>query len=542
MFIPDSANLALGDLDTLIHLGAGRCHELDAHLALHPKRLILIEADPETCEQLQARTAEHPHAEVINAAVAGQAGPVTLHRYNLPDANSLHPAEGLLKLFPGLKLREQLPTEALEPSTLLGPLGLDADREHLLVIDLPGEEMPVLEALLRSRDLRRFHHIHLYCGIEPLYQSSHSAEPVLEWLQAQCFSLIAKEDRQDPDQPCWILRLDQAKLQIRELQREIQAIKADNEARAKDQVALKSARDEQVKLVAERQKQLEKLAAERDSLIKEQAALKSARDEQGKLATERQKQLEKLVAERDSLVKEQAALKSARDEQGKLAAERQKQLEALGADKETLIKERAALQSARDEQASLAAEQLKQQTSAREQVEAKLEELTKTLEAAKAEADKHAKLAAQHKTEVDTQAKLAAERAEQLDRAEQAQSMLQRDNAIALRMQALRAADLKDLQQRHAEVVEQKDKQAMLLKQLTERLTVASSYLHQLEHMGESAGDKAGRQSESRVAITAQGAASPAVPATDRHHGTQAAAYTASTSAAPAGEAEHGQP
>lgn len=69
---------------------------------------------------------------------------------------------------------------------------------------------------------------------------------------------------------------------------------------------------------------------------------------------------------------------------------------------------------------------------------------------------------------------------EQLDEARSASS-------VALRMQALRDADLRDLQERYARVVEERDTQAALLQALTARLTEAESYLSQIGQDDESA-------------------------------------------------------
>ena len=84
-------------VDTVVHFGAGYCNELDAYLALKPQRIILVEADPLLAEILGKRTNQLPQVKVECAAVAGQPGPVNFHRYNLPDAGSIHAATGLFR-------------------------------------------------------------------------------------------------------------------------------------------------------------------------------------------------------------------------------------------------------------------------------------------------------------------------------------------------------------------------------------------------------------------------------------------------------------
>lgn len=172
----------LQPIDTLVHLGAGRCSELDDYLTLQPQRVLLVEADPQLAEALQKRTVDLSQVQVVCAAVAGQPGEVTLHRYNLPEANSLHSASGLLDLFPGLKVLERRQLQAIGPATLLEALDLKIEQENRLVIDLPGEELPALQALLQANQLHLFGQLQLHCGREPLYQGSQPAAWVLQWL------------------------------------------------------------------------------------------------------------------------------------------------------------------------------------------------------------------------------------------------------------------------------------------------------------------------------------------------------------------------
>ncbi|WP_040845358.1 hypothetical protein [Thiorhodococcus drewsii] len=458
-------------INTLIHLGAGPCQELEAHLALDPKRLILVEADPRQAEKLTALIQDDDHVSVRNLAIAATSGSVTFHRYNLPDAGSLHQATRLQALFPGLRFQQTLTMEAQDPCAFVDSLELNPDAEHLLIVDLPGEELAVLQALHEGSRLHGFRHLQLHCGHEPLYASGEGAGAILDWLSGQGFDVVACDESRDPDRPCWTLRLNPLKLDCLRFQERIQTLELDKHA-------LVEARDEQARLAAERQQQIETLTAEKDALAKSKATLTTARDEQMKLAAESQQRIEALTAEKDAFAKDKAALTTACDEQARLAAERQQRLEELTAEKDALAKNEAAFTIARDEQAKLAAER-QQRIEALSAEKAALAQEKTALASAR---DEQAKLAVNAKAEAEKQAKLAAERADQLAQRDEAYSALRRDNALALRIQMLRESDLRDLQQRYAEVIEKKDKQEILLKQLTERLTLASSYLNQLEH------------------------------------------------------------
>ena len=268
-------------MHTVIHLGSGLCRELDDYLAQAPRRVLLIEADPDTSEQLRRRTADQATVEVRCLALAARSGPATLHRYNLPEANSLHPAEGLQQLFPGLRLLETVELEARDVVGVIDALDLEADAEHLLVIELPGEDVGVLEALHAADLLSRFRHLRLHSGLEPLYRGSVPAMTLVEWLKARGFDLVERDDRDDPDQPYWLFTLNPLKLEQAALRKQIETLTAEKAALTKDKTALAAARDEQTKLAAERQTQI--------------ATLKTQLQEQQNRVT----QLESELAERD---------------------------------------------------------------------------------------------------------------------------------------------------------------------------------------------------------------------------------------------------
>ena len=81
-----------------------------------------------------------------------------------------------------------------------------------------------------------------------------------------------------------------------------------------------------------------------------------------------------------------------------------------------------------------------------------------------------------------TQAKNAASQAakDHSQGYQELQQTLQRDLAVALRMQALARSDQQDLQQRFAALQAEKDQQEALLVKVTQKLGSAAKHLHQL--------------------------------------------------------------
>lgn len=372
---------------TIVHLGAGRCSELDEYLE-EAERIILVEADPELADALRKRAKDMPQVNVCEAAVASAEGPATFYRYNLPELSSLRPATGLMELFPGLKLVKQQLVDTRRATDLVAEFTISDDKKNTLVIDLPGEELSVLDSLNSNNSLQRFSELTLYCGREVLYEGGEPGQLVAQWLNDQGFDLAEKDESRDPERPVWRFRRNALALYARELQQE----RDDLAARVEQ---LTKAREEQSRLAAEQ----EKLAGEHHVQIEQ---LQKARDEQARVAAERQTNLqeanEALEASNQAKLDLEQRLEhanKARAEQEKLSSERRTQIEQL--------------QQARDEQVRLAAER-----------QAKLQEANEALEAsnhAKAELQQRLEQANQARAE---QEKLIGERRAQIKQLQEA--------------------------------------------------------------------------------------------------------------------------
>ncbi|MBK8386799.1 MAG: hypothetical protein IPL11_14675 [Candidatus Accumulibacter sp.] len=272
------------DIDTLVHLGAGQCSELDSYLALKAGKIILVEADSQIAAALQARTASLPNVRVMCTAVAGSAGPAVFHRYNLPGTGSLRPATGLLQLFPGLKPLDQMPIAAVLPATVLEPLQLAAEGEKLLIIDLPGEELPVLQALWEATQLQLFSQVKLRCGREPLYEGGESAARILRWLEEHGFDLLAEDDSEDPDCPCWTLQRNALQLRNLELAQQLAGLQEQLKQSSQIREAQIEKLVEQQKLSGSPRKEQEKLATADSATSGAGHQAKAARKSSGRTA------------------------------------------------------------------------------------------------------------------------------------------------------------------------------------------------------------------------------------------------------------------
>ena len=112
------------------------------------QRIILTEADPIKAQRLLRKHDGNPAVTIVDAAITAATGPVTLHRFNLPQAAALRPASGLKTLFPGLLEtgRIEVPTRTIE--AVLEKSDLEAEKEHVLILGAAGEELDLIDVLI----------------------------------------------------------------------------------------------------------------------------------------------------------------------------------------------------------------------------------------------------------------------------------------------------------------------------------------------------------------------------------------------------------
>tara|TARA_R110002073_G_scaffold31646_4_gene96981 strand:- start:1082 stop:2128 length:1047 start_codon:yes stop_codon:yes gene_type:complete len=215
----------------IVHFGAGTCNELDYYLQSGAKQITLVEACPDICISLRQKVGSHKQVQLIQAAVAVASNDASLFVYNLSAANSLREATELYDIFPGLKLKTKIPLTTTSPCELLQPLELDSQHTHWLILDTPGEELPILEAMHGSEQLDSFSLLKMYCGTGKFYKDSVDASTLLQRLRGWGYEVISQDKQSDPDRPCWTLcrnvlypELVDAKKKLSELQRELDKV------------------------------------------------------------------------------------------------------------------------------------------------------------------------------------------------------------------------------------------------------------------------------------------------------------------------------
>jgi|GEM_PF-1868801 len=272
----------------IVHFGAGTCNELQHYLQSGAKQITLVEADLTVCRLLRRKASNQPHTQVINASVAATSADATLFTYNFPGASSLHEATGLYDIFPGLKLTSETAVTTVKASELLPPLKLDSQQQNWLVIDTPGEELPILEELQNSGLLSCFSLVRVYCGTDSHYRDSADVHTILEHVQSWGYDVVEQNSQIDPDRPCWTLCLNRLFPELVSARAKLNELKQDLEA------VQKTKAEHELEIKADHQKQLDDLRQQIETVKQELAEARQTASNNAKLLTLKENDLKEL--------------------------------------------------------------------------------------------------------------------------------------------------------------------------------------------------------------------------------------------------------
>ena len=163
-------------LDTVIHIGAGPYFNQELYNLLEAKRYILVEADPDSAEELR-RCAAPTLFTIIERVIAQSPGLHVFRRFSLPSLNSLQGLGDLASVYPRAQEKEKNSFNAMQFVELIKSLARTNESSHALLLDIPGSEHEIL-ASLPPNALKVFDWIalsgsgsHLREGAKPLEHS-----------------------------------------------------------------------------------------------------------------------------------------------------------------------------------------------------------------------------------------------------------------------------------------------------------------------------------------------------------------------------------
>ncbi|MFN6976674.1 MAG: hypothetical protein ACK4OP_00990 [Gemmobacter sp.] len=231
-------------------------------------RTVIALPEPGAAALLEARLAGRADVQLIAAAIGrppgggdgagGDGGEAPLLVFNAPGLVSLRPPTGLAALMPGLRVVARPRVPVIAPAALLARIGPVA-RPFRLVIDAPGAEGEILEALAAAGLAGALDRLEVHCGAAPLVEGAWGRAAVEAWAATQGFARIAL-DLADPDFPALTFAPDRLRRELAEAQAQMQAqgralaeARAQAEAQGKALAEARAQAEAQGKALAEAQ-------------------------------------------------------------------------------------------------------------------------------------------------------------------------------------------------------------------------------------------------------------------------------------------------
>jgi hypothetical protein len=345
----------------VIHLGAGPYYEEALYADLHADHILLVEADPTATATLR-ESAKDPRIEVLEELIAPTEGMHAFHRFTLPSLNGILSAGGISQIYPRVREMECLSLPGHAFKSLLSRLKRAHDRPNLLIFDIPGLEVSLLEGL-PSEDMENLDWVIIRDGYGSQMEGARPLTEAIRMLKGWNYAIKASDQETDSTRPLLTMGRDAQLMQLQILQNQIEVLKGQVQQVTKerdDQTCYAGEREasleEQTRLANERYTGLETLKKQLEEAKTALEAATKGKEEQTKLANERYTGLETLKKQLEEAKTALEAATKGKEEQTRLANERytgmeslKKSLEGIQTEKESLIKERDLLKKTETE-------------------------------------------------------------------------------------------------------------------------------------------------------------------------------------------------
>jgi FkbM family methyltransferase len=172
----------------VVHIGAHVGEEYPHYVEAGCRRVLFIEADPNTFAHLAPRFRDNPDVTCINRAVSDRAGRLPFSRMSGSQSSSLLPPKEHLDIYPGITLTETIEVDAAPLPDILAEFGIDAANYNVLAIDTQGAERMILAGC--GPLLSRFDAVSVEVNYAELYQGCGRIADIDDLLFAQGYERV----------------------------------------------------------------------------------------------------------------------------------------------------------------------------------------------------------------------------------------------------------------------------------------------------------------------------------------------------------------
>lgn len=167
----------------IIHIGAHEGEEYPQYVEAGCRRVLFIEADPNTYARLAPRFSGNPDVTCLNRAVSDRAGRLPFSRMSGSQSSSLLPPKEHLDIYPGITVTETIEVDCAPLPDILAEFGIDPAGYNVLAIDTQGAERMILAGC--GALLSRFDAVAVEVNYAELYQGCGRIADIDDLLFAQ---------------------------------------------------------------------------------------------------------------------------------------------------------------------------------------------------------------------------------------------------------------------------------------------------------------------------------------------------------------------
>jgi|GEM_PF-4364444 len=284
----------------LIYIGAGRAQPIKAlQQRFQPSRTVLVEGQEPLASQLTTSDA----IDVKQAWVSADGQLATFYHYNLAEFDGLLKASGLYELFPSLKVKASEPVTTTAITDLVKNALDDADsKDHVLVLDVPGQEHALLSALANADLHRRFEHIEVVTCQDAWFDGVKTTPATQALLNDMGFKATEISLSTDPDFPIIAGYRDALADENQELKAQVKTLQKQLDESKQAVAAQQKAHEEELqKQLTEAQEAAQAKSkafdAQKEQFEAEKRALQDEKQKQAELVQRLQKQLDEAKAQ-----------------------------------------------------------------------------------------------------------------------------------------------------------------------------------------------------------------------------------------------------
>lgn len=172
----------------IVHIGAHEGEEYPQYVEAGCRRVLFIEADPNTYSRLAPRFRGNPDVTCLNRAVSDHAGRLPFSRMSGSQSSSLLPPKEHLDIYPGITVTETIEVDCAPLPEILTEFGIDPAGYNVLAIDTQGAEQMILAGC--GALLSRFDAVAVEVNYAELYQGCGRIADIDDLLFAQGYERV----------------------------------------------------------------------------------------------------------------------------------------------------------------------------------------------------------------------------------------------------------------------------------------------------------------------------------------------------------------